>query len=84
MGDITYLRAGNAWTYLSTVIDLFSRKVIGWAFGRRIQTQLVRESFEMAMSRWGNPKGVSIQIVVVNMLSVSFVCNWPLHKPRKA
>ena len=58
VGDITYLRVGNTWAYLSTVMDLFSRKVIGWALGRRIQTQLVRESFEMAMLRRGNPKGV--------------------------
>jgi putative transposase len=76
VGDITYLRAGNTWAHLSTVIDLFSRKVIGWAVGQRIQTQLVREAFEMAMLRRGNPKGgSSIRTEAVHRLSVSFVCN---------
>ena len=39
-------------------MDLFSRKVIGWAVGRRIQTQLVRESSQMVIWRRGNPKAV--------------------------
>jgi len=76
VGDITYLRIGSAWAYLATVIDLFSRKVIGWALGRRIQTPLVREAFEMAILRRGNPEGSSfIRIAVVNMRLVSFVSN---------
>jgi len=30
-GDVTYIREGKRWTYLAVVIDIFARKLIGWA-----------------------------------------------------
>lgn len=38
--DITYIRTHEGWLYLSAVIDLFSRKVIGWSMGHRINSEL--------------------------------------------
>ena len=35
-GDITYVWTHEAWLYLAVVIDLYSRKVLGWAMGRRL------------------------------------------------
>jgi putative transposase len=49
VGDITYIWTLEGWVYLSTVIDLFSRKVIGWSIGKRITRELVIKSFEMAV-----------------------------------
>jgi putative transposase len=45
-GDITYIWTDQGWLYLAVVIDLFSRKVIGWSFSDRLKETLVGESFE--------------------------------------
>ncbi len=43
-GDITYLRTGEGWLYLATVIDLFSRRVIGWSAADHMRTDLVADA----------------------------------------
>ncbi len=48
VGDITFVRVGKAWTYLSVVMDLFSRKIIGWTFEKHRSAELVSESLGMA------------------------------------
>lgn len=50
-GDITYLKTGEGWVYLATVIDLYSRMVVGWSMSDRMQTQLVIDAMEMARGR---------------------------------
>ena len=40
VGDITYLWTDEGWIYLATVIDLFSRKVVGWAMSDRMTAEL--------------------------------------------
>jgi hypothetical protein len=40
-GDVTYLRTGQGWLYLATVIDLYSRRVIGWALADHLRADLV-------------------------------------------
>ncbi|BEP96338.1 IS3-like element ISSod17 family transposase [Acidovorax sp. A79] len=49
--DITYIRTHEGWLYLSAVIDLFSRQVIGWSMGHRIDTELVLNALLMAFWR---------------------------------
>lgn len=51
VGDITYLKTGEGWIYLATVIDLYSRMVVGWSMSERMQTQLVVDAMEMARTR---------------------------------
>jgi len=41
VGDITYLATGEGWLYLAVLIDLYSRKVIGWAMSERMTADLV-------------------------------------------
>ncbi len=41
VGDITYIPTREGWLYLATVIDLFSRAIIGWSMGSRINAKLV-------------------------------------------
>lgn len=48
VGDITYLRTGEGWLYLATVIDLCTRMVVGWAMADHMRTSLVIEALEMA------------------------------------
>ena len=51
VSDITYIRTHEGWLYLATVIDLFSRKVVGWDTGHRMQTQLVINALTAAVHR---------------------------------
>jgi putative transposase len=51
VGDITYLWTREGWLYLATVIDLYSRKVVGWALRDRMTADLVSESLDKAVER---------------------------------
>jgi putative transposase len=50
-GDITYLKVGARWHYLAVVIDLFSRRVIGWAFGKNKTTALTLKALQLAINK---------------------------------
>ncbi|ALQ09670.1 transposase (plasmid) [Pseudoalteromonas sp. Bsw20308] len=47
--DITYVWTAEGWLYLAVVIDLYSRKVVGWSMGSRMKAQLVCDALTMAM-----------------------------------
>jgi putative transposase len=49
--DITYIQTGQKWLYLSAVMDLYSRRIIGWAMSQTIDTELVLASWRMALGR---------------------------------
>ena len=49
--DITYIRTHEGWLYLSVVIDLWSRMVVGWSMGQRIDTRLELDALLMALWR---------------------------------
>jgi len=51
VSDITYIRTHEGWIYLATVIDLFSRKIIGWATSNRMTTPLVLNAMKQAVHR---------------------------------
>jgi transposase InsO family protein len=58
-GDITYIATGEGWLYLATVIDLFSRRVIGWSLADHLRTELVGDALTMAIAtRGGHVDGV--------------------------
>ncbi|UXY32898.1 IS3 family transposase [Streptomyces sp. HUAS TT20] len=58
-GDITYIAVGSTWLYLATVIDICSRRVIGWSIADHMRTQLVTDAIEMAVcTRGGQVDGV--------------------------
>ncbi|GAB6069444.1 hypothetical protein JCM30760_05410 [Thiomicrorhabdus hydrogeniphila] len=57
-GDITYIWVGNHWSYLAVVIDLYSRRVIGWAMSERPNTSLTLKALDHAYSERGQPKDV--------------------------
>ena len=50
VGDISYLRTWEGWCYLATVIDLASRRVVGFALADHMRTSLVSEALEMAVT----------------------------------
>jgi len=47
-GDITYIWTAMGWLYLAVVLDLYSRRIVGWAMSSRMTTELVTNAFEMA------------------------------------
>jgi putative transposase len=49
VSDITYVSTQEGWLYLATVLDLFSRRIVGWATSSRIDQQLVIEALEKAL-----------------------------------
>jgi putative transposase len=49
--DITYIPTREGWLYLAAVEDLYSRQVVGWSMGERIDSRLVVDALEMAVSR---------------------------------
>ena len=50
VGDITYLRTGEGWLYLATVIDLAAKMVTGWQLAGHMRTSLVTEALNMAIT----------------------------------
>jgi transposase InsO family protein len=48
VGDITYLRTGQGWLYLATVIDLATRMVVGWQMAEHMRTSLIVDALAMA------------------------------------
>lgn len=55
VGDITYIPTNEGWLYLAVVIDIFSRKVVGWSMSHSLHTNLVNDALLMAIKR-RNPK----------------------------
>jgi transposase InsO family protein len=49
-GDITYFMTWEGWVYLATVIDLSSRKVVGWALADHMRVSLVEDALSMAFT----------------------------------
>ena len=51
VGDITYLRTGEGWLYLATVIDLCTRMIVGWAMADHMRASLCVSALEMARDK---------------------------------
>ncbi|EMX5233710.1 IS3 family transposase [Pseudomonas aeruginosa] len=57
-GDITYVWAQGRWHYLAAVLDLHTRRVIGWAFSAKPDAELVIKALDMAYEQCGKPQQV--------------------------
>lgn len=51
VGDITYIATRQGWLYLAAVLDLFSRRIVGWAMADRIDSTLVVAALTMALQQ---------------------------------
>ena len=49
VADITYVATGEGWLYLATVLDAWSRRIVGWAMGDTLRTELVVDALNMAV-----------------------------------
>ena len=57
-GDITYVWAGGRWHYLAAVLDLHTRRVVGWTMSDKPDAELAIKALEMAYQQRGCPSGV--------------------------
>lgn len=55
--DITYIRTDEGWLYLATVIDLYSRMIVGWSMSKSLKTQLIEDALSMAIWKRKPDKG---------------------------
>lgn len=51
VSDITYIKVGRVWLYLAAVMDLFSRKIVGWALDNHMRESLILDALNMAVSQ---------------------------------
>ena len=57
-GDITYVWTAEGWLYVAVLLDLYARKVVGWAMSHRIDSVLVQTALRMALGRRGPVRGL--------------------------
>jgi putative transposase len=60
VADITYIRTGSGWLYLAAVLDLYSRKVIGWTMAPSMPAELVCTALQMAICQRQPPPGLIV------------------------
>ncbi len=58
VGDITYVETAEGWLYLACVLDLYSRRVVGWAMGAQMDASLVQAAWNMATLQRPPPPGL--------------------------
>ena len=58
VGDITFLTAGQRWLYLAVLMDVFSRRIVGWAVSERIDEALTLKALERALEQRQPPRGL--------------------------
>lgn len=51
VADITYIRTGSGWLYLAAVLDLYSRKIVGWSMAPHMRTELVTSALQLAIAQ---------------------------------
>lgn len=58
VSDVTFIPTREGWLYLATIMDLYSRKIIGWSMGKSNSTLLVSQALKMAIEQRQNVKGL--------------------------
>jgi putative transposase len=58
IADFTYIWTAEGWLYVAVVLDLFSRRVVGWSMSARMTAQLVTDALVMALWRRGAPEAL--------------------------
>ena len=58
VSDVSFIETREGWLYLATVMDLFSRKIVGWSMSKSNTIALIQNALGMALDHRGNVKGV--------------------------
>jgi transposase InsO family protein len=77
LADITYVAIATGFVYLAVVLDVWSRRVVGYALGRAIEARPTLVALDVAIGRGNRGRAAStIPIVAANMLRNAIVRNW--------
>jgi putative transposase len=58
VSDVTFIPTRKGWLYLSAIMDLYSRMIVGWSMGEKNSTELVEDALKMAAAHRGDIRGV--------------------------
>lgn len=58
MADFTYIWTVEGWLYAAAVMDLYSRRIVGWSMSDTMQAKMVSDAFLMALWRRGKPSSL--------------------------
>ncbi len=62
-GDIIYIWTGQCWSYLAVVLDLCTRRVVGWAMSDAADAQLVAQALDHAWEQRGRPMFIDFKVI---------------------
>ncbi|WP_217998401.1 DDE-type integrase/transposase/recombinase, partial [Vibrio nereis] len=62
VADIKYVWVKSRWLFLSTVMDLHSRRIVGWSLGTTMTVELIINALKMAFESRKSPKGIIIYL----------------------
>lgn len=62
-GDVTYLRTGEGWMYLAIVMDLYSRRIVGWHIDKRMTSDIVNKAMIKAYNLHQPSKGLVFTLI---------------------
>ena len=65
-GDVTYLKTGEGWMYLAIVMDLYSRRIVGWHISERMTIDLVANALTRAFWMRKPGKGLILVMIQIN------------------
>ena len=83
--DITYLSTRQGWLYLAVVMDLYSRRIVGWSMSREISRHLVMDALTMAIgSRRPEAALFIIPIVAASIRAMTFATSWTSTRSNAA
>ncbi len=68
VSDIRYVATKEGWLYLAVIMDLFSRKIVGWAMGRTLNDELSRSALRMALEQRKPKSGLRTTLTRVDSM----------------
>ncbi|AGE28535.1 putative integrase [Pseudomonas poae RE*1-1-14] len=69
-GDITYIWAQGKWHYLAVVLDLYARRIVGWALSEKPDAELVIKALDMAYEQRGRPSDLLFHSDSKNVIAI--------------
>lgn len=76
VGDITYIKTREGWLYLAAVLDIYSRKVVGWAMDKHMEQELVASALRMATTQRRPGEGLCTTPTEEGNTQCMIINNW--------
>lgn len=91
VGDVTFIKTGNGWHYLAVVMDMFSRRIIGWALANHRKASLTCEALQMAISArkpdaglwFHSDRGIEYAALEYQALLMQYGIKPSMNRPRQ-